>query len=388
MLNNFNMYAHRLSTKPAHEPPVKTYRVIAFSFLALTVILLAIVIFSALKKTEITIIAKESKKTINISINAMKEKSGEKSVAAIVTTTKFYLSENYSPTGVKTVEGISKGEVTLYNNTSEVQILVKTTRLLSPDNVLFRLEDRVTIPARGQITAKVYADQNGAASDIGPTKFTIPGLSTDKQKVVYAESSKPMSGGSGKIGMVSETDISAAKNDYKEKVKQAYLKQIGETELWADMKIITVTESNPASSHKAGEETGTFTLSGTSTLVAVYFAKKDLEEILNKEIGKSIDDNSEKILSFSGEPVVTVASTDLVKQTADLTVAQETLVTLNAEAKSLDKSNFAGKEKSEIERYVVSLPHVTGVNVKFSPSWSDTAPSSADKIKVVVKNVK
>lgn len=382
------MYAHRLSTKPAHEPPVKTYRVIAFSFLALTVVLLAIVIFSALKKTEITVIAKESKKSISLTLNAVKEKGGEKSVVSIVTTTKFSLSENYSPTGAKTVEGISKGEVILYNNTSEVQILVKTTRLLSPENVLFRLEDMVTVPARGQITAKVYADQGGASSDIGPTKFTIPGLSTEKQKVVYAESSKPMAGGSGKIGIVSETDITAAKNDFKEKVKQAYLKQIAETEIWADMKIVTVTDSNPASSHKAGDEAGNFTLSGTSTIVAVFFAKKDLEELLNKEIGKSLDDNSEKILSFSGEPTVTIASTDLVSQTAQLNVSQETLVTLNAEAKSLEKINFAGKDKSEIERYVVGLPHVTGVSVKFSPSWSDTAPSSADKIKVVVKNVK
>lgn len=382
------MYAHRLSTKPAHEPPVKTYRVIAFSFLALTVILLAIVIFSALKKTEITIIAKESNKAITLSLNAVKEKGVENSVVSIVTTTKFYLSENYTPTGAKTVEGISKGEVTLYNNTSEVQILVKTTRLLSPENVLFRLEDRVTIPAKGQTTAKVYADQNGAASDIGPTKFTIPGLSPDKQKVVYAQSTKPMAGGSGKIGIVSENDINAAKNDFKEKVKQAYLKQIGEVELWADMKIITVTDNNPVSSHKTGDETGSFTISGTSTVVGVFFAKKDLEEILNKEIGKSLDNNSEKILSFSGEPTVTIASTDLVNQSAQLNISQETLVTLNAEAQSLEKSNFVGKEKSEIERYVVGLPHVTGVNVKFSPSWSDTAPSSADKIKVVVKNVK
>ncbi len=382
------MYAHRLSTKPAHEPPVKTYRIIAFSFLALTVVLLAIVIFSALKKTEITVIAKEDKKTINLTVDASKEKNDGKSLVAIVTTTQFYSSENYTPTGAKTVEGLSKGEVTLYNQTGEVQILVKTTRLLSPENVLFRLEDRVSIPARGQVTAKVYADQNGSASDIGPTKFTIPGLSTDKQKVIFAESSQAMVGGSGKIGIVSESDITGAKNDFKEKVKQAYLKQLGEAELWADAKIITVTQSNPIISHKAGDETGIFTLHGTSTIVGVFFAKKDLEDLLNKEIGNTLDNDAEKILSFSGEPAVTIASTDLLNQTAQLNVSQETLVTLNAEAQSLAKTNFTGKEKGEIERYVVGLPHVTGVSVKFSPSWSDTAPSSADKIKVVVKNVK
>ncbi len=382
------MYAHRLSTKPAHEPPVKTYRIIAFSFLALTVILLTVVVFSALKKTEITIIAKENKKTINLTVNTVKEKSDDKNIVAVVTTTKFFHSENYTPTGAKSVEGISKGEVIIYNNTNESQTLVKTTRLLSPDNVLFRLEDRVTIPARDQIIAKVYADQNGATSDIGPTKFTIPGLSVERQKLVYAQSSKPMTGGSGKIGIVSESDINTAKNDFKEKIKQAYIKQLGEAEIWADFKIVTVSDSNPTASNKAGDEVGSFRLSGTSTIVGVFFAKKDLEEILNKEIGKTIDNDAEKILSLSGEPNVTIASTDLTAQTAQLNVTQETLVTLNAEAQSLAKTNFTGKEKSEIERYIVGLPHVTGVSVKFSPSWNSTAPTLPDKIKIIVKNVK
>lgn len=382
------MYAHRLSTKPAHEPPVKTYRIIAFSFLALTVILLTIVIFSALKKTEITVIAKEDKKTVNLSVTAAKEKTGDKVLVAIVTTTKFSWTESYSPSGVKTVEAISKGEVTIYNNTDESQTLVKTTRFLSPNNILFRLSERVTVPANGKITTAVYADQPGGASDIGPTDFTIPGLSVDKQKVVYAKSETTMSGGSGKIGIVSESDLSSAKNDFKEKVKQAYLKQISATEAWADAKIISVSETNPNASAKVGAETGSFTLSGTSTIIGVFFAKKDLEDLLNKEVGKTIDNNSEKILSFSGEPSVTVVSSDFSKQTAELNVSQETFVTLNAEAQSLNKSNFTGKDKSEIERYLVGLPHVTGVNVKFSPSWSDTAPSSEDKIKVIVKNVK
>jgi len=382
------MYAHRLSTKPAYEPRVKTYRIIAFSFLALTVVLLMLVIFTALKKTEITVIAKEDKKTLNLSVNAGKEKSGDKFVAAVVTTTKFWFSENYSPTGAKTVEGTAKGEVVVYNKTGETMILVKTTRLLSPNNILFRLSDRITISPYGQTTAKVYADQSGSSGDIGPTTFTIPGLSPEKQKVVYAESVKFMAGGSGKVGIISESDITSAKNDFKEKAKQAYLKQIGDTEIWADMKIINVTESSPASSHKAGEEAGTFTLSGTSTIVGVFFAKKDLEDLLNKEIGKTVDGNSEKILSISGAPSITVVSTDLAKEFAELNVTQETLVTLNAEAKSLDKTNFTGKDKSEIERYVVGLPHVTGVSIKFSPSWSDTAPTSPDKIKIIVKNVK
>lgn len=93
------------------------------------------------------------------------------------------------------VDGIAEGTFELVNETGNAQVLVATTRLLSEDGVLFRLKDRVSVPAGGRITATAAADQPGASGNVGPGRFTIPGLSTAQQSVIYAELKEEAVGG-------------------------------------------------------------------------------------------------------------------------------------------------------------------------------------------------
>lgn len=382
------MIAHRMQTHFVPEPPVRVYRIIALTFLFVTIILLGIVVFTMLKKTEITIIAKEDSKSLNIIVTAEAQKRGDKSLPAIVTTTKFFWSEKYTPTATKQVDGTSKGQVILYNKLNESQTLVKTTRLLTPDGKLFRLSDRVIIQANGETTANVYADQSGAAFDIGPAQFTIPGLSLERQKFIYAESKQPMAGGSGKVGIVSESDFKSAESDYAEKTKQAFLNSFSAGYPGLDQKIVSISQPGATSSHQIGAEAGEFFLSGTSTITVVLFNNNDLDEILKKEVNSQIDTASEKILSIGDSPKVAIASAEAANNTAELQITTEAIVTLDANAPLLNKENFLNKQKDEIERYIVTLPHVTGMSIKFTPSWISRTPTVADKIKIVVKNVK
>ena len=96
--------------------------------------------------------------------------------------------------------------------------MVATTRLLTSEGVLFRLKDRVNVPAGGEIEVEVYADQSGIASEIGPSQFTIPGLRTDLQKLIYAVSKESMKGGIKKTGVLSVDDWSRAQ-EMQEKLK-------------------------------------------------------------------------------------------------------------------------------------------------------------------------
>lgn len=382
------MITHRLQTQTIPEPPVKVYRIIALTFLLITVVLLGIVIFTMLKKTEITIVAKEDSKTVNFIVTAEAEKNSDKSLSSIVTSTEFYWTEKYAPTATKEVDGTAKGEVIIYNKLSEAQTLVKTTRLLTPDNKLFRLNDRVTIPAGGQITAEVYADEGGASFDIGPSQFNIPGLSLERQKFVYAESEKPMSGGSGKVGVVSEADYKAGETDFANKTKDEFLKNFEESHTGLDQKIVAVTQSRATSSHAIGAETSEFKISGTSTLIIIFYNENDLSDLIKKEVEKSVDMNSEKIVSIGSEPKLEIAAIDPSNKSAQIQISTEAIMTLDANAPMLNKENFLNKQKGEIERYIVSLPHVTGMEIKFTPSWVSKTPSVADKLKIVVKSVK
>lgn len=379
------MIVHRMATQAPPPPPVRFYKVIALSFLFLTVVLLGVVIFVTSKKATIVILAKQDKETVSL-ISALNG-TGTNSLAGSVTSTQFAWSEKYKPTGNKKIEGAAKGEVVLYNKTNAAQPLVKTTRLLSPTGVLFRLSSGTVVPANGQVKVAVYADKQGPSSEIGPTEFTIPGLTAEKQKVIYGKSSEPMTGGLVTVGIISEEDLQNAKADYEQKVKTAFLYSLGEDKEGVE-RIVSVETGNVVSDKKAGEEVSEFTISGNNTVLVVEYKAEDLKNLINREINSKINTETEKVVSLTSKPVVSVQSYDLNAVTASLNVRQEVAATLDANIPGLAPENFYGKKKEEIERYILGLDHVSNVDVKFSPSWIFTAPSVPDKISVVVKSVR
>ena len=385
------MITRRVSTKMPAEPPVRFYRTIAVTFLILTIVLLGVVIFFTSKKATIVIAAKSDNKNINLSIDVA-EAAGVGSLSGVITSTEFYWAEKYYPTGNKTTDDIAVGEVILYNESSADQPLVQTTRLLSANKILFRLSEGVIVPAKGQINAKVYADQKGVGGNITSSAFTIPGLSDDQQKLIYAKSVQTMAGGVKQVGALTSDDLQTAKNSYAAKVKQAFLVSsssfLADDKLKNKEKIVYAKNDAVKNDKKIGEEIKEFSLSGTSTIVVVYYDKTELQSITSKELAKKVDTESEQILAIDKSPQVSLISYDLSKSVARLSVYQDILVTLDANGAKLAAINFFGKSKDEIERHILGLSHVVSVDVKFSPSWMGTAPSVTDKIKVIVKNIK
>lgn len=369
------------------EPSVNFYRTIALSFLVITIALLAVVVFVTSKKATITILAKEDTRSVNLAVGLTSGDSivDNNTIVGTVSSSIINFSQKYYPTGSKTIEGIAGGEVVVYNKTNESQVLVKTTRLVTDKGILFRLSDKITVPANGQVSATVYADKSGIESDIGPSNFTIPGLATDKQKVVYAVSLKSMDTGVRKVGILTEDDIKAASKNFEEKIKEQFAVISSDENI---KNVVTVTGANPKSDKKIGEEVDGFNLSGTSTVVIISYNKKSLNDVVSKVVSSKVDNTLEKVLTVTNDPKVVVSSYDAVNKTAQLSVSQDVLVTLDANAEKLSPQYFMNKSKDDIERYVFELNHVAGVEVVFSPSWISKAPTVPDKIKVIVKNVK
>ncbi|MEK9152860.1 MAG: pilus assembly protein PilM [Patescibacteria group bacterium] len=130
-------------------------------------------------------------------------------------------------TGVKaSVEGRASGDVTIENTTSRSQTLTATTRMLSKEGVLFRLASAAVVPAKGSVEARVAADKPGSQGDIGPTTFTIPGLSNDLQTKITARSDAPMTGGGGSA--VTDGDLADAKKILTESLQKQALAKFGE----------------------------------------------------------------------------------------------------------------------------------------------------------------
>ncbi len=379
------MNTYRMATTPP-EPPVRLYKLIALSFLALTIVLLGVVLFMTSKKATITVVAKADKRTVSLVVKVAKDANSKDVVDGVVSSTVFSWTEQFQPTGNKTVSGISKGSAVIYNKSSSAQTLVKTTRLLTAQGVLFHLADKVVVPAEGKVSASIYADQPGAASDIPASQFTIPGLSADRQKQVYAESTEPTQGGESKVGVLSSADIKSAVETYKQKVQDAFRKTLPEVGAGQQI-MVAVVNQNAKTDHVSGEEVSGFTVSGTSTLVVVTYNAEYVQRLLDRVGAEKVDQTLEKVLSSDDRVRVSLASYDAKAGTADLAVEKDLMVTLDANVDTLSPQHFLGKKKDEIERYVLGLDHVASVSVVFTPSWMFSAPSVPDRIKVLVKNV-
>ncbi|EKD67967.1 MAG: hypothetical protein ACD_48C00133G0002, partial [uncultured bacterium] len=154
------MVARRQQTTQSSQS-VGFYKFVALIFLAITLILFGVIVFMSSKRAVITITTRPEPIDITTTILVNGDDSARTISGSVVTTTVSG-TNTYYPTGNKEEPGISKGTVTLHNETSLEQPLVATTRLLSSDGTLFRLKDRVLVPAGGTVEAPVYADQEGS----------------------------------------------------------------------------------------------------------------------------------------------------------------------------------------------------------------------------------
>ena len=282
--------------------------------------------------------------------------------------------------------GVAKGTVTLHNDSAFDQPLIATTRLLTPDGIIFRIKDRVLVPANGTVEVAVYADKEGATGNIGPVlKFTIPGLREDTQKVIYASSDKAMTGGVKTIGVLSEADVKKAEIEL-----SANLEEQGKailSKMYPD-KLAVYSMVNPVLENdgEVGKEVSEFMVKGQATVVGVFYNEDDVKaetnNLLNQRVVSDVE-NLAKEFDFS----VALDNYDLSAGTAVLKLFANGKAELDPTSKQLDKMMFYGKTKDEVRRYLLSLDHVQSVDIKFSPAWMRTVPHVADHVSVVVKEV-
>ncbi len=370
---------------PPHNQPVRFYKFVALSFLFLTVLLLGVIGFMSSKRATITITTKED--PIDVQTTVTVGDNGPLGVEGTVTTTIISLEQTFSPTGSKKEPGTAIGSITLHNESSAPQGLVATTRVMTPDGILFRLKDAVTVPAKGTVDAAVYADEKGAAGDIGPVeRFSIPGLNEAKQKQIYASSKQAMTGGLSTVGVLSMEDIDKAKKALLDAIQKK-----GEESLQAQFKdqpgVFSVVQEVVEHDGKVGDEVGTLLMKGKATVLGIFYNRDQVRATAEEGLNKHAVDDIGSIRTTEKEPRVVFGEYNPEKGTAELTVYHNGVVTLNSESKQLQKMLFFGKTKEEVRRYLLSLDHVYGVDVSFRPMWVGTVPYVPDHVNIVVKQV-
>lgn len=192
---------------------MKWYQRGAMTFVVLSLMLLITVLYLAISKSTIIVVAKPQTITAPFSMRIIDQPVQAGDVTGFVRQESFEINRSFTlpSEGSSPINARATGTVTLINDSNIPQQLVATTRLLSSDNILFRLDEGITVPANGSINARVTADEEGPASEIGPDRFTIPGLRDARQLEVYATSNSPMAGGIRYVRILNQDDIDSAR---------------------------------------------------------------------------------------------------------------------------------------------------------------------------------
>lgn len=185
-------YGRVRSPRPRRSFPVGT------ALIALGVVALSAAALFLFSGAEVTVTATENRTTVSGEFIATGS-TGELPFE-IVTVEKVGMVTAPSE-GTETVNQSAQGTIAIENRQDVPQQLIKNTRFETPDGLIFRIRDSVTVPAAangapGRAEATVYADATGESYNIQPTTFTLPGLTgTALFSLVTAKSSEAMKGG-------------------------------------------------------------------------------------------------------------------------------------------------------------------------------------------------
>ncbi|MFH1367439.1 MAG: baseplate J/gp47 family protein [Patescibacteria group bacterium] len=373
----------------------KRYQSFIITFIILTLTLFLFVIYYSFSKTVIYITQKqqEIKSTIEILVKEnplTPDQAEENMIPGLLLQKETEGTKTFNLDAGQEIPSKASGQVTLYNNWSQVQPLAANTRLLSSSGVLFRTTDRVDVPAKGSLEVTVTADQEGKSGNIEPEKFSVPGLSKQMQELVYGESQTAMTGGLRTASVVTAEEAIKGQNDLVSELKKQAIEELNSEvkEKNIDYTLpensITYEVTGKTITPDLGQETDKFTLDLKIKLIAVAFSLDDLDNLAKENLNGELEED-QKITDESFIITYTVTSFDLENKSAVLKVSASGTGQIKLSSAIFNRDNLVNKDRQQIMAYFDDYNTIEKVEVKFSPFWVFKAPALKDHIEIKFK---
>jgi hypothetical protein len=348
--------------------------------------------YIAVARTAVIVTVKPIDQAAEFSLTVKPEGAtlGEGEIAASFAETTVTGSATQQTVGEKKeIPGKARGQVTITNTWSQDQPLAATTRLLSAEGILFRTTARVDVPARGSVVANVEADQAGAQGDIGPSTFSIPGLSTDLQQRIQGKSEAAMTGGVTEAGVVTETDLeasrAAATADAEAKLS-SWAPAIPSDYVFIEGLRPAATIISEKLNAKAGDQIGSITATTTLRLRRLAFRAEDIHQRARRELSATLGPG----LTLTDQPLVY----RLVDQQLTLDNGVLQGATLRVKATGVAEpapnnpifatTNLTSRTAAEITAVLKTAEFVESVETRFAPFWSRQSSRLPDHIDVTI----
>lgn len=308
----------------------------------------------------------------------------------------------------------AKGMVKVYNKSTKPWPIVPNSRLQTADGLVFLTQRFVSVPAAtgstpGELEVEVTArekDANnqfiGDRGNIGPTKFSFPGLSSTNQQLIYAESISSMSGGKTIVErFITKEDIDAANKNIVQELKnlapEFLQKQLENTvtdhtqytifqihdDRFVSKEIIGIEMPRDL----VGKKVDSFDMVGKMRSRAFYFKKTDVENILSEYFINHKLTAKERLLRMD---ISTLKFGDILAKDdtqVKVTASMNGLYTYSFE-KERDalikniQTHITGLKKEEAEKYIQNIGSVEKVSISLSPVWQKTIPAIKESIAI------
>lgn len=358
------------------DPSLKLYRRIAVSFVLLTCVLLFGVVYLSFASATIQVVAEPQTITVSKKIPI----SG-KVLSTIFEQAKTFILEGDG----ETVQAKAGGLVTIYNTHSADQPLVATTRLLSPEGVLFRLDDTVNVPAGGSVVVSAHADVVGQSGEIAPTRFTIPGLNESLQKKIYAENSEVFTGGEVIVQVLTQEQLDTFALQLQEQIAEAAEEQLMVQAGEYSGQVFTTEVLERKSDTEPGKESGQVTLSLRVQVNGVFFDKEAMWEQMQDELLAAIPEDFELQATSIDQMMLSIEQMDVDAGVATLLAKVDGSALLSPQSALLEKGQFAGKSAASVKEQLEAYDLIASVDVRLTPFWLKRLPSLPDHIQVEVE---
>lgn len=381
--------------KQSKIPPLSIiYRRIAISFVVLTVLLAGIIVFFSMAKATVVITPSPEIRSAEFLVNIISPQLNQEDASAVAKGEirglyeEKIISEDgqFEASGIIEKQGQAEGVINVINTTSAAQTLVAETRFLSSENILFRAVERVVVPAKGSIAVRARSDQPGSAGDIGPTRFTIPGLNTEKQKLIYGESKTTFIGGAQSARVVTADDLELARTAVVEKAETKLRSEFEKSPAAALGGIFSTSDAIEIElDAKKGDERRTFTARAKIKAQFLAYDKAELKKLALEKVLKNVSADRELVKFNQDDLVLRIKNINTNTKEVQLSVYADAEVRLSALSPILDVVKLAGMLPEEAENYLKSFDAIEDVEVNLFPSWQKRIPTIPDRIKMVIK---
>lgn len=368
---------------------LKVYQRIAVAFVFVTFFLLLAVLYLSVSRATIHIVADPRVVSVDSQVEAVADPVEEGELTGVIVEQTFTGSKNFMlpSEGAVAVEEKAGGMVTIINETGGAQQLVATTRLLSEEGVLFRIDSGVTVPANGQIDVMAHADQPGLSGEIGPTQFTIPGLPQSIQDEIYAVSVESMAGGVAYRRVLTEKDIqdgiSALSDELLSQAKSTLSMNIDRAIFTGESYIVDV--ASQSSDQTVGAEVSSFNATVSVDVTAVYYSSEDIRTYAKGQLNERVPEGF-AIHSINEDGFqVTVESADARNGSAQLGIYLEGTAAISEDSSVLSKDRFVGRAPNEVITLLQSSDAIREASVNFTPFWLQRVPTLKDHIKIEIE---